>query len=106
MHVGIFDLEDVKVIWGHSVHISQKLGRNSKPAHRRAKQTIMWASGVYNMHVGIFDLEHVKLIWGHLVHFSRNWAITQKRLIIERNERKLGSVYILKKGGHNYNGSS
>ncbi len=23
MHVGIFDLEHVKVIWGHSVHFSE-----------------------------------------------------------------------------------
>ena len=42
------------------------------------------------MHVGIFDLEHVKVIWGHLVHFSENWAVTQKRLIVERNGRKFG----------------
>ncbi len=39
--------------------------------------------GVCNMHVGIFYLEHVKVIWGHSVHFSKNWAVTQKRLIVE-----------------------
>ncbi len=40
--------------------------------------------------VGIFDLEYVKVIWGHSVHFSENWAVTQKRLIVERNGRKFG----------------
>ena len=29
-------------------------------------------------------------IWGHLVHFSKNWALTQKRLVVERNGRKFG----------------
>ncbi len=47
MHVGIFDLEHFKVIWGHSVHFSENLGRNSKTARRRAKQTKTWAPGVY-----------------------------------------------------------
>ncbi len=63
---------------------------NSKTAHRRAKWTIIWASGVQNcsMHVGIFDLEHVKVIWGHPVQFSENWAVTQKWLIIEHNRWK------------------
>ena len=54
--------------------------------HRNAKRMKIWANGgVCNMHVGIFDLELVKVIWGHLVHFSENWAVTQKRLVLERN---------------------
>ncbi len=32
---------------------------------------------------------------GHLVHFSKNWAVTQKRLVVERNGRKLGSFSVL-----------
>ncbi len=39
MHGGIFDLEHVKVIWGHSVHYSEKKSRNSKAARRSAKRT-------------------------------------------------------------------
>ncbi len=42
------------------------------------------------MHVGIFDFEYVKVIPGYSVHFSQNWAVTQKRLTVERNGRKLG----------------
>ncbi len=47
MHVGIFDLEYVKVIWGHSVQFSDKMGHTSKMGNRRAKQTNIWVSGVY-----------------------------------------------------------
>ena len=47
MYVGIFDLEYVKVIWGHSVHSFRKLSRNSKRAHRKGKRTKIWTSGVY-----------------------------------------------------------
>ncbi len=41
--------------------------------------------GVCSMHVGIFDLEHVKVIWFHSVHFSKNWAVSQKLLIVQQN---------------------
>ena len=59
--------------------------------HRRVKQIENLALvGVCNMHVGILNLEHVKVIWGHSVHFSENWAVTQKRLIVERNGWKFG----------------
>ncbi len=44
------------------------------------------------MHVGVFDLELV--IWAHSVHFSENWAVTQKRLIVERNGLKTGPWYV------------
>ncbi len=71
MHLGVFDLEHVKVIWGHSGHFSKKRGHNSKMAHHRPKRTKIWVSGgVCSMHVDFFDLEHVKTICGHLVHFS------------------------------------
>ncbi len=40
MHVGILDLEHLKVIWGHSCTFPKK-GRNSKMAHHRAK-TKQW----------------------------------------------------------------
>ena len=63
---------------------------NSKTAHRRAKRTKIWAlRGACNMHV-FFYLEHVNVIWGHSVHFSKNWAITQKWLVVERNRGKFG----------------
>ena len=69
-----------------------KIGPLLKMAHRRVKLTKILASGVCSMNVGI-DLEHVKVIWGHSVHFSKNWAVTQKWLIIEGNGRLgLGGV--------------
>ena len=69
----------------------RKLGRNSKVAHHRAKQIEnLTLVGVCSIHVGIFDLVHVEVIWGHSVHFSRNWAVTQKRLIVVRSGRKFG----------------
>ena len=76
IHVRIFDLEHVKVIWGHSVLFFGNLG----------------LGGVCSMHVVIFDLEHVKVIWGFffLVHFSVDWAVTQKWLTVERNGSKFG----------------
>ncbi len=48
MHVGIFDLEHIKVIWGHSVHFSEKRAYRgkSKTAHCRTKLTTIWASEV------------------------------------------------------------
>ncbi len=50
MLVGIFDLEHVKVIWGHSVQFSEK-------AKVRKGQNLGLGEGcVYNMHVGIFYL--------------------------------------------------
>ncbi len=66
---------NVKVILGLFGALFPKLGSNSKTAHRRAKLTKIWASGVYvpgSIHVGtcIFDLAHIKVMWGHLVHSS------------------------------------
>ena len=48
--------------------VLQKLGHNSKKAHRAAKRNKnVGLRGVYNMHVGISDLErHVKVVWDHL----------------------------------------
>ena len=89
LHVGIFDLEHVKVIWGHSVHFFRKLGHNSKNAHCRGKRTEI--GRVCSIHVGIFDFEHgehAKVIWGHSLHFSENWAVTEKQLIIHNGTVK------------------
>ncbi len=48
MHVGIFYLEHVKVLWGHSFGaLFYKLGRDSKTAHYRVKERKIWISGVY-----------------------------------------------------------
>ena len=72
MHVGIFDLEYVKVIgviWCTFSKIGPKLKNGS--SYRETDENL-GLGGVCNMHVGIFDLEHVKVIWGHLVHFSEN----------------------------------
>ncbi len=49
MHVGIFHLEHINVIWGHSVHFSEKRGENSKATHRRAKWTKLLPRGC--MHI-------------------------------------------------------
>ena len=73
MHGGIFDLEHVEVIWGHSMHFSKRKMSNLKTAHHRAKHKNLGlggGGGVYmcSMH-GITDLEHVKVIWGHSLHF-------------------------------------
>ncbi len=64
MHVGIFDLQHVKVIWGHLVHCLQELGHNSKTAYHRVKQTknIGLKGCLEQFHVGIFDLEYVNVI--------------------------------------------
>ncbi len=71
------------------MHFSKSWAVTQKMAHRRTKRTKIWASGgVCSMHVGIFDLEHVKISWGDSVLFSKNWAVTQKRLIVERIGRK------------------
>ena len=69
-----------------------------KTAHRRAKRTKLWVSGVYvtcMLYVVILNLEHAKVILGHSVHYSVNWPVPQKkkkkkRLIIERKGRKFG----------------
>ncbi len=92
MHVCIFDLEHVKVTWGHLVHFSEKVC-NSRTAHRRAKGTKKWASGrggVHSMQISIFDLEHVSVIW-IIRRTSKNWAVTQKRLIVEQKRQKFES---------------
>ncbi len=56
MHVGIFDLEHVKVIWGHSVHFSENWAVTQQLliVERNGRKV-----GVYV----IFDLEHVRVIW-------------------------------------------
>ncbi len=68
-HVGIFDLEHVKVIWGHSVHFSKNWPVNRKWLIIVRNGRNLGLDGVCSMHVGIFDFEHVKLIFGHSVHF-------------------------------------
>ncbi len=55
MHVGVFDLEHVKVIWGHSVHFSEKWAVAQKRLIGERK-TKIWTSGLCRMHVSIFDL--------------------------------------------------
>ncbi len=86
---------------------NSKISISLKSALGRVKRTKIWGvGGVCNMHVGIFDFEHVEVSWGHLVHFFRNWAITQKPLIVDRNGRKFGSLSVLfEKRAHDYNSS-
>ncbi len=112
MHVGIFDLELVKVIWSHSVHFCKNWAVTKKKAHFTAKLTKIWASGVYvtcmlasltfNMSRSFWDHlwstfpknghnsktthRHVKVIWGHSVYmyFLRKGGVTRERLIMER----------------------
>ncbi len=64
IHVGIFDLDHVKVIWGHPVHFSKNWPVNRKwLTMERMDENLCFREGcVYNMHVGTFDLEHVKVI--------------------------------------------
>ena len=84
MHVGIFELEPVKVIWGHSVHLSEKLGRNSKQLIVERNGRKFGPRGcmyMCNMHFGIFHLEHVKVFWGHSVYCSIKGGMTRKWLI-------------------------
>ena len=84
-YIGIFDLEHVKVIWVIWFTFLTK-GDNSKTAHRRAKRIKLWASGVYVVCVWVLlTLDMSSSFWGHLAHFSKNWAITRKWLIVERN---------------------
>ena len=73
MHVGIFDLEHVNVIWVIIRCTFPKIGPTlKKTAYRRAKGTKIWSSwSVCNMHVATFDLEHVKVIWGHWYTFPK-----------------------------------
>ncbi len=47
MHVGIFDLEHVKVIWGHSVHFSENWPITQKQVIVERNGQKIWASGVY-----------------------------------------------------------
>ena len=47
MHVGIFDLEHVNLIWGHLVQFSKNLACKSKMAYHRVKRTKIRASGVF-----------------------------------------------------------
>ena len=88
MHVCIFDLEQVKVIWGHSVHFSKNRAVTQKRLVVDKTDGNLGLWDAYNMSVGIFDLEDVKVSWGHSVHFSENRAVTQKQLVVERNGGK------------------
>ncbi len=97
LYVVILNLEPAKVIWGHSVHYSVNWPvTKKKTAYRRTKGTKIWASGVYVtcmfffFFIFFFYLEHVTVMLDHLEHFSENWAVTQKRLIVERNGQTFG----------------
>ncbi len=96
MRVGIFDLEHVMVIWGHSVHFSENWVISHERLIIERSGQKFGSRGVCNMHVGIFDLEHVKVIWGHSVQFCENWPVTQKQFIVEPKRRKFGprGVYV------------
>ena len=85
MHVGIFDLEHVKVIWGHSVHFSENWAITQNRLNVERNGQNLGLSAVCNMHVGIFYFEHMKVTCGHSVHFSENWPVSQERLIKEQN---------------------
>ncbi len=84
-------LELSEIVYQTAIHFFQKLGRNLKAAHHRAKHMKIWAL-VCSMHVGIFD--QAWTCQSHLRSFSaltENWAVTQKWLIVERNEQNFGS---------------
>ncbi len=64
----------------------RKLARNSKNGSSYSETDENLGLGrVYTMNVDIFAVERVKVIWGHSVHFSESWAVSQIRLIVERN---------------------
>ena len=61
---GTFDFVGFKVIWGHSVHLSQN-GVYIKTAIRRVKRTLNWDYGTLERHIwGAFDLPGFKVILG------------------------------------------
>ncbi len=64
IHVGVFDLEHVKVIWGHSVQFSETwaVTQNRLIVERIQTDNKLGLGGVCNMHVDVFYLEHVKVI--------------------------------------------
>ncbi len=96
MHVGIFDLGHVKVIWGHLVHFSENLPVTQKwlVVERNGRKFGPW--GVYVACMLVFDLD-VEVIWGHSVHFSKNWAITHKQLTDRAKRTKIWArrVYVI-----------
>ena len=72
MRVGIFDLQHVKVIWGHSV---RKKVHNSKRSHRIAKQK----SGVYVACVLVFlNLIMARSFGVIRCTFSKKWECNSK----------------------------
>ncbi len=70
MHVGISDLEHVKVIWRHSVDFSPNWTITQKQFIVERNGRKFGLRGVCTMHIGIFDLEHVKVIWVIRCSFS------------------------------------
>ena len=76
-YVGDTKSYHVKVIWSHSVHVSENWAVTQKPLIVERNRRKFRPRGC-SMHVGIFDLEHVKAIWGHSVHVSENWAVTHQ----------------------------
>ncbi len=52
MHIGIFNLGHVKVVWGHSVHFSNNLGHNSDTSHCRAKRVNLGLGAIQGTYMG------------------------------------------------------
>ncbi len=88
MHVGIFDLEHVKVISGHLVHFSENWGVTQKRLVVEQKRRKFGPWGVCNMHVGILTLNISRLFGVIQCTFLKIGTVTQKQLMVERNRRK------------------
>ncbi len=89
MHVGICDLDHVKVILGHSVRFAKNWVITQKRIIILMKRTKIWVSEVCAACMLVFLTLNMSRSFKVIrCTLPKIWGVTQQRLIIERNGPK------------------